>query len=130
MNIEKSSLSIASRCAISILALLSIGPVVTGLDLLFHFLPQSPAIQNLHEASFLGQALWVGSAVIGAAAIFVMLRRPVLAVGACIAFATVYIPGANAVWRHFTFGCWLAIAIVILSALGALSVSKRIRSSA
>ena len=93
------------------MALLSIGPVVTGLDLLFHFLPQSPAIQNLHEASFLGQALWVGSAVIGAAAIFVMLRRPVLAVGACIAFAAVYIPGANAVWRHFTFGCWLAIAI-------------------
>ena len=131
MSIEKSSLSVASKGAIALLALLSIGPLVTGLDLLFHFLPTHfPAIQNLHAASAVGQALWVGSSVLGAAAIFLMLRRPALAVVACIAFAVVYVPGANAVWRQFTLGCWLAIATVVLSALGARSLSKTLRGSA
>ncbi|MGO4549579.1 hypothetical protein AB4059_00525 [Lysobacter sp. 2RAF19] len=118
MNIEKASLSVASMWAITFLALLSIGPLVTGLDLLLNFLPQVPAIQSLHAASSIGQALWVGSGVLGAATILLMLRRSVLGVVACLVFAASYISGAKAVWLYFTPGCWLAIAAVVLSVIG------------
>lgn len=128
MQVGNPSLSLASRCVIALLALLSLGPMVTGLDLLFHFLPTNlPAMQNLHTASAGGQVIWVSAGFVGVAAILLMLRWPVPAVVACIAFAATYIPGANAVWRYFTFGCWLAIAIVVLSVVGACAGSRQVR---
>ena len=130
MNIEKASLSVASMWATTFLALLSIGPLVTGLDLLLYFLPQVPAIQNLHAASSIGQALWVGSGVLGAATIFLMLRRSVLGMVACLAFAAAYILGAKAVWLYFTPGSWLAIAAVVLSVIGTRLASKPLGGSA
>ncbi len=106
--------------AIAILALLCIGPVGTSLDLVLDFLPKEfPATRNLHAASVLAIGLWLASSLVGALAIFLLVRhRSVLALLATIVFACLYIPGANMVWLQFTFGCWLALAAVILAVLG------------
>jgi hypothetical protein len=106
--------------AIAVLALLCIGPVGTGLDLLFNFLPSEfSATQSLHSATTVALVLWLGSALAGVLAVFLHTRRrAVPAFLATVLFACIYVPGANMVWLQFTFGCWLALVAVALAAFG------------
>ena len=124
----KSALPVASKIAIAILVLLSFGPFMTGLDLALHFLPTKiPAIQNLHSAPLIGKLLWVGSGFLGVLAVY-LRRRPVATVVATLLFVGAYVPGAALVWAQFTFGCWLAIATFVLTAVGS-GIAMRANSS-
>jgi hypothetical protein len=115
-----SALSEIRTVVIAILALLCIGPIGTGLDLVFNFLPKEfPATQALQGASAVALWLWLGSVFPGVLAIVLHARRQAgRAFLATLLFASFFIPGANMVWLQFTFGCWFAIVVVILSAVG------------
>jgi hypothetical protein len=116
----QSALPSITKAAIVLLALLSVGPLVSALDLVFNFLPNKyPALQHWHTASPLGKSLWVGAGFLGVLSIYGLMRLPKVAMAASIAFAAVYVLGANFVWQYFTMGCWLAIAAAILTLFGA-----------
>ena len=115
------ALPIPTKTAVAVLAFLSLGALLTGLDLLLRFLPPAlPAIQHLHAASALGKTLWVGAGVLGGTSIVCLVRGWIkLGFIAVIAFAAAYTVGAKLVWLYFTWGCWLAILAVILTIFGA-----------
>jgi hypothetical protein len=114
----KSSLPTVSKIAIVLLVLLSVGPLITGLDLAFDFLPTKvPAIQHLHAAAPLGKALWVCAGFFGFLSVFLQ-RKPRPAALTALLFAIAYVLGATFVWLQFTPGCWLAIAAFVLTAIG------------
>lgn len=118
-----------SKLAAALVALLSFGPLATGLGLALDMLPdQFPAIRSFRAAPPIGHALWVGSGLIGVLSAVLLLRRPVLAAVCCAVFAAIYVPAAVTVWLQFTFGCWLAIAAAILAAAGAWIAGKARRS--
>src|SRR4051794_12916839 len=90
-----------TKAAIVSLVLLSLGPLGTGLDLVFNFLPTTyPALQHWHYASSLGKSIWVGSGLLGALSIFCLIRLPKFAVASSMGFAAAYVLGANFVWQY------------------------------
>jgi hypothetical protein len=112
----QSVLPTITKATIVLLVLLSLGPLVTALDLVFNFLPTTyPALQHWHAASSFGKSLWVGAGIFGVLTIFCLFRLPKVAVVSSIAFAAAYVSGANFVWQYFTMGCWLAIGTAALS---------------
>jgi hypothetical protein len=116
----QSVLPAITKASVVLLVLLSFGPLISALDLVFNFLPTTyPALQHWHTASYLGKSLWVGAGLLGALSIFCLVRLPKVAVASSIAFAAAYVSGANLVWQYFTMGCWLAIGTAALSFFGA-----------
>ncbi|MEH6419900.1 hypothetical protein [Pseudomonas sp. CGJS7] len=122
--------SLATRFAVALVAFLSFGPLMTGLGLLFGFLPkQFPAIQNLYAAGAMAQSVWVGAGVLGIMAIVALLRSPRIAIAMCMAFATAHVFGSLWAWGQFTFGAWAAIAAVPLSIVAGVVEARRANSA-
>jgi hypothetical protein len=104
---------------------LSIGPFVFPLDLWLHLFPDKfPAFYYAHHAGWLSKSLWIICGPLGVASILLLRRRPTLGLVACIAFVACYLPAAVALWRHFTWGCWAAVAALIATCIGVIAVRR------
>ena len=89
----------------TLLALLALVPLITGLDLVLHFLPSAfPAIQNLHSAHPIGQAIWVLAGIFGTITLRLLSRNSVIALITSLLFCACYMYGASEVWLQFTAG--------------------------
>lgn len=114
------SLPVTSKIAAALLVLLALGPLISGFDLAFHFMPTTyPAIQNLHAATTLAKLGWLASGVLAIVSALLMARAPTKAAIAAFLFVGAYVAAAQVVWLHFTPGCWLAIAAFVLTTVGA-----------
>lgn len=101
------------------LGILSLSPFAVALDIWLHFLPDYPAMQYMRAANPIVQASWVGLGPIGIAAIVLLQSRPIFGVVLTFLFGAGYVPLARLLWGHFTWGCWLAVATVVLAVVGA-----------
>jgi hypothetical protein len=130
MTSFRSPRPLPSLIAIWIVGWLSFGALVTGLDLVLHFLPMHyPAFQYLHSASLPAHLFWVGTGVIGVASAYVLSVRSTLGVTAVFAFSVLYVAAAPMIWRQFTFGCWAAISASLFACIGAWRAWRANQSS-
>jgi hypothetical protein len=102
------------------IGLLSLSPFAVALDLWLRFLPDFPAMQYMRTAAPAVQAGWIALGPIGIIAIILLRRRPVAGATLALMFCIAYVPLARLLWRHFTWGCWLAIASAIFVSVGAI----------
>jgi hypothetical protein len=109
----------ASRVAAWSTGLLSISPFAVALDLFLHFLPDLPVIQYMRAAGPLAQSIWIACGLLGIGTVVMLQRRPMVGFFLSIVFAGIYVPTAMTLWRHVSWGCWLAIATVLMAAAGA-----------
>lgn len=122
MNVSSYRNIWALNAAMWILVLLAIGPIFFPLEWLFHLFPDKyPVIHRMRGLGIAPKMLWVLSGPIAIAAIYLLIRRPLLGLLACGAFAAVYLPAAIELWGKFTFGCWVTLLAVILAGIGAIS---------
>ena len=113
---HKEPLSIAAAV---IVGLLSLSPFVVALDMIVPFLPERPVFGYMRSADLPYKVAWIALGPFGLATLLVLLRRPIIGTLLTIVFSLAYVPLALILWRHFTWGCWLAGLAVILAAIGA-----------
>jgi hypothetical protein len=113
------------RVAVWIMVLLAIAPLFFPIDWFFHiFSDDHPAIHRMRGLGATPKILWILCGPIAIAAIYFLVRRPVLGFLACVLFAAVSIPVAIVLWAQFTMGCWAALLAVLFAGAGTLIASR------
>ena len=117
-----------SVCAASIVGLLSISPLAIALDSFFPFLPDRPVFEYMRSASVVYRWSWATLAPLGFITILVLRSRPIKGAALVLFFTAAYVPLALIIWRHFTWGCWLA-GFGLLLAVGGAFIAWRSNNS-
>jgi hypothetical protein len=109
--------SISQAVSVVALPLLALGPITTSFELWLRFLPERlPAIQYLHGTSTLGLSLWFLSFPLNALSLYCQFRAGTLVKLVVIStFSACYVSGSMLVWRHFTWGCWVAVGFLAIA---------------
>ena len=114
----------ASLAAAWMIGLLAISPFAVALDLWLHFLPDLPVFGYMRSAGTFAQVAWISLGPLGVAAAVLLNRRPILGAVLAALFVSGYVPLANILWRHFTWGCWLALVAVLFAVVGAFAWAR------
>jgi hypothetical protein len=120
----QSALTLPSKIAVAFIVYLWLGVLITGVDLVFGFFPTHiPMIRQLHSATSPAEILWGCAGLFGVISVC-LRRKPLAALATTLIFVSAYVLGANLIWRSFHFGCWLAIAALILMAIGSVTAMR------
>lgn len=92
------------------------GPLLIGLDLVFHFLPDYPALKDVRAGPLVAKLAYVACAPVGLLTLYLVRRRPIAAFGLSLALPVMLVLSHLYLWQRLSWSTAIAVAAPFLIA--------------